>query len=401
MKILLVSNSAGLDGKSGGAAIACRRLMEALILAGHQVKMLTLTNTKGDSILNQYSINSLAYFFFRVYRYFFYSRAYKTIKKHHIHSGPKSPSDIKSHELYKWADIINLHWVSGLLDYPSFFSPNVKKPVVWTLHDMNAFTGGCHYSESCHNYKTTCESCPQLKSSLQYLSLTNLVVKASCSFEYLSIITPSIWLKKLSSSSLIFKDIKHEVIPNAVDTSIFKMIQSDRDKAPKAGPKKILFIANDVSIRLKGLHLLKEALNIIDEELNLYIIGKGEASLNLKHKQFILGSVHEEKKLVELFNESDLFVTSSLEDNLPNVIVESLCCGTPVVGFRTGGIPELIIEGFNGYLAIKNDEYDLALKIDQALSHSWNRNEISSEAHKKFNSINVAKKYLAEFEKRL
>ncbi len=122
-------------------------------------------------------------------------------------------------------DIINLHWIREAFVQIETVA-KFKQPVVWTLHDMWAFTGGCHYSWDCDRYTASCGTCPQLGSSKNW-DLSRWVwqhkAKAWRNLN-LTIVTPSSWLAKCASSSSLFKDFRIEIIPNGLDTKKYRPI---------------------------------------------------------------------------------------------------------------------------------------------------------------------------------
>jgi glycosyltransferase involved in cell wall biosynthesis len=403
MKILIVNYYDGV----GGAAIACKRLHLGFLERGFDCKML---------VLEPKISTKQTYAYFKKGRLIF--RLLRKIKRHiytHLYNNPyrnrpqdyslhtpaRSFVDIKEHELYAWADVVNLHWVSGFLDFPSFFTYKHSKPIIWTLHDMNAFTGGCHYAEDCEGFKTNCSYCPQLSPPYQNYNQRNLAIKHNTYLEKLTIVTPSQWLKEQSIQSQLFKNQQHQVIPYGIDTHIFKAYNTQFCKSLFNVPtdkKTILFVAQVVSNRVKGLKYLLEAVDIIQEDITIVVIGEGIFDNTLKDVIF-LGTIHDERLLALAYNAADVFVLPSLADNLPNVIIESLCCGTPVVAFEVGGIPDLINNEENGFLAQKADAKSLAENITKALAVNWDRETIKNKAKNKYDKNIQVNNYVSLFEK--
>jgi len=265
------------------------------------------------------------------------------------------------------ADIVNLHWVSQFLDLPKFFHTiGGKLPIVWTLHDMNAFTGGCHYDIGCRKYLDGCGKCPQLGSNLRddpsrLAWLLKQKIYSSVPSHALHIVTPSTWLGRLAAQSPLLSRFAVSVIHNGVDTEAF----APRDKAfsrsilgiPTEDPV-ILFLADTLRNKRKGYTLLSQAIRDLKEERPLlWILNVGKASERIQFtRRFIsLGEVFNERLLSLAYSASDVFVIPSLQDNLPNVMLESLACGTPVVGFKVGGIPDAIKPGRTGLLVPVGD----------------------------------------------
>ena len=403
MKILIVNAT----NSNSGAAMACKRLHLSLLLEGYESKLLVLNKVndlketykfnRNDTIL-QKVVNKIKL----SYSNYKYYRAYQSIEsQHYLHSPAPSVFDITDHELFEWADVINLHWVSQFIDFSSFFKKCKYKPIIWTLHDMNPFTGGCHHSESCEKFKDKCEKCPQLPFDYQDYNHQNWLIKSKTDLKNLTIVSPSNWLKEISISSSLFRNLNHIVIPNALDISIFKLFDSFFCKSVfnvVNRHKTILFAAHNTSTPLKGIQYLLDALNLLEREVTLLIAGKTD--IEIKDKDIVyLGNIQEEQLMALAYGAADVFVLPSLAENLPNVIIESLCCGTPVVAFDIGGNTDLIVNELNGLLVKQINSYDLSLSLDKALSINWDRKKISDQAQIKYNHKKQVETYTALFRK--
>jgi len=258
------------------------------------------------------------------------------------------------------SDVINLHWISNFIDLKSFFS-TVKVPVVWTLHDMNAFTGGCPYDYGCGGYMQDCGRCPQLGSSKQndlsrWVWMCKKRTYEQLDPKRLHIVTPSRWLAQEVARSTLLKRFSVKVIPNGLN--IFDFAPRNQKYAREAignalDSKVVLFVANNVSTRRKGFTYLLEALKSIKSHRNLQLISIGGRNPEIagQAEHVHLGNIESDHLLSVLYSAASLFVIPSIQDNLPNTVMESLACGTPVVGFNTGGIPDMVKEGVTGLLA--------------------------------------------------
>lgn len=276
------------------------------------------------------------------------------------------------------ADIVNLHWVAGMIDYNDLPFALKDKKIVWTLHDMNAFTGGCHYSSGCNKFNSKCGFCFQLGSNTENdLSSETFDIKRR-TYDKLDIngVSPSNWLGGEAASSALFSRFDIDVIPNGLPLDIFKPYPGQELRKALNIPlnkKIVLFGADGITNKRKGFALLLEALNKISDEIIheviLGVFGDLPTNVSLKSKFDILnfGSVHSERSLAIIYSISDLFVLPSIEDNLPNTVLESLSCGTPVVAFNVGGLPEMILHKGTGYLAKPEDINDLTNGIKWAL----------------------------------
>ena len=279
------------------------------------------------------------------------------------------------------ADIINLHWVAGLLDYANAPLLLRDKQIVWTLHDMNPFTGGCHYSGNCTKYRSSCGACPQLGSANEEDLSRQIWNQKNYFFNNLNVhvVTPSEWLAKCVSHSTLLSEKPVEVIPNGFPLDIF--LPKEKTKArqmlnlPK-NAKVILFGADSVVNARKGFVYLLGALNKMasKKDGDVVILTFGNLPEGIKidttYTLHSLGSITDENKLAYAYSAADVFVIPSLEDNLPNTVIEAMSCGVPVVGFEIGGIPDMIEHKKNGFIAKPKDISSLLEGIDWALSLS-------------------------------
>lgn len=279
-------------------------------------------------------------------------------------------------------DIIHLHWIcrghTSIAEIGRICS--LGCPVVWTLHDSWAFTGGCHVPGDCKQYQTGCGQCPQLSShrSNDLSSLTLGYKKKKWKKSNLVLTAPSKWLAECTKQSLLFANSHIVTIPNGIDTDVFSPVDKELARSvlrlSDSNKTKILCGAiNAYGDPNKGFHLLQQAINSLvqdgwQEKIELIIFGESEspATQTLPVDTHYLGVLHDNETLRLAYSAADLFVIPSLQENLPNSILESLACNTPVVAFNAGGIPDIIHHGENGYLAIPYDAVDLANCIKQA-----------------------------------
>ena len=291
-------------------------------------------------------------------------------------------------------DIINIHWTCGYLKIESI--AKFKQPLVWTLHDMWAFTGGCHYSLGCNRYTKSCGNCVQLDSQKeQDLSRWVWERKAKAWQNLnLTIVTPSNWLAKVARESSLFKNYPIKVIPNGIDIQKYKPI--DRKIARKwlnlpVDKKLILSGAAKSSSKRKGIHLLEKALQNLSsykDEVELITFGCLQTSEHNNEKYqrdfkcHYMGNLHDDISLALIYAAADVFVTASIQDNLPNTVMEALACGTPCVAFDIGGIPDMIEHQVNGYLAQPFEIESLVKGIDWILSNN-NPQKICDRAREK------------------
>jgi len=317
-------------------------------------------------------------------------------------SFPNSDLDITQSEIYKEAAIVNLHWVANFLDYKSFFEKN-KKPIVWTLHDMNPFTGGEHYLEA---YLGIDELGFPIKRKLSDIEISiakeNLAVKikALSNAENLTIVSPSRWLAAEARNSEVFKNKPVFCIPYGLDSDIYRPRDKNYSREILGIPKRkkvILFVADSVDNNRKGFVFLKRAFDQLeDPELVLCAIGHKNKELETIENVYELGVVHDERLMSIAYSAADVFVIPSLMDNLPNTVLESLMCGTPVIGFPVGGIPDMIQDGINGFLTADVSVDSLVVTLNKFLDNPscFDSTEIRENAVKKYDQKVQAKQYI-------
>jgi glycosyltransferase involved in cell wall biosynthesis len=276
------------------------------------------------------------------------------------------------------ADILNLHWVALFIDYKSFFSA-VHQPVVWTLHDMNAFTGGCHYNDTCFKFREHCSRCPQLGSrfnrDIAYQSFERKrEIFENFPSNQLHLVALSNWMKQELSTSPLLNKFPVTIIPNSLDISVYS--QRDRTELRKifgiSEEKFVLLCTAQLNSNFrKGYHLLSEALQYlasyqeITERIIIMTIGHKPLLFPNSFEQINLGFIKHEGLMSAIYNIADLFMLPSLQDNLPNTMLEAMACGTPVIGFKVGGIPDAVLHKETGYIVDKISSESLASAIDE------------------------------------
>ncbi len=276
-------------------------------------------------------------------------------------------------------DVINLHWVAGFVDYHTFFTPRISRPVVWTLHDMNPFTGGCHYDQDCGKFKTGCGACPLLGSDDQR-DLANRVFAAKADIfaawpkHMLHIVTPSRWLADEARQSALFGKFESTVIPNSLETTVFKPMDKAEARAKLKLPQDaqiVLFVSNHIRLARKGFRELVHALSLIPDLETLLLVGVGDShilSAEAPFKIMQIEHVNDDATMAAVYAAADVMAIPSRQDNLPNTILESLSCGTPVVGFSVGGVPDLVREDETGFLAVPGNVPGLSLAFMKAFA---------------------------------
>ncbi|RYU86908.1 glycosyltransferase [Mucilaginibacter terrigena] len=413
MKVALINTS----DSGGGAAEACMRLLKALQLQAVDVTLVVQHKKRADSAVYSVERNlfgklrSKVNFLRERLPFMWFHERDRSVR--FAFSTANAGTDISRSKVIQQADIIHLHWTnSGFLsvgDLKKLLALN--KPVVWTLHDMWAFTGGCHYSGPCNHFKNQCGNCYFLRepedddlSHDGWLHKKDMLSIA----KNLSVVTCSNWLAGVAKQSTLLQNHSIQAIPNPIDTELF----SPGDKAaarakwgidPSA--KIILFGAANINDRRKGISFLVDALHFLKNEpapdtpVEIVIFGKNKHfdTSALPYPVHQLNTITSPADLAEIYSMADVFVSPSVEDNLPNMIMEAMSCGTPVAAFNTGGIPDLIDHQVNGYLAEFKSPIDLAAGINDILN-SGNHNAYAAAARDKvthmFNNEKVAGQYI-------
>ncbi len=319
-------------------------------------------------------------------------------------SFPVLGTDISEMKEIKNADIIYLHWVlGGFLNLAGMEKLiQLGKPVVMIMHDMWTITGGCHYSFTCAKYISGCSNCPILpgdkEKDLSFREF-NKKQKMYSKYDNIFFVSPSRWLYDCAKKAILTRDKSVFCIPNALDGTIFKPFD-------KRVAKRILNIDPDETIiafgavainsPYKGLNFLLEALQILHEQdlkmITVLIFGGNynkQIADAIPFKTRFMGHLNDDYSMVLLYNSSDVLVVPSLADNLPTIVLEALSCGTPVVGFDVGGIPDLIDHKKNGYLAHYKDAGDIAGGIRYCIE-----NKIRGKRLPEFEEAQVVKKHV-------
>ena len=338
-----------------------------MIRGGHDSKMLVLYKESDEKNVIKYELDN------SFFKKKLYAIRRKQIQKDILRYPSSSRMDpfsddrsyITSNELNGYVknfDIINLHWVAGFIDYRSFFARFAgKKPIVWRLADMNPFTGGCHYDWDCEKYSRGCGQCPQLNSKDQNDLSAQIWRRKNNTFnkllpEQLHIVTLCNWMSRKVEKCPFFEKFPSTIIHNGVDLQVFRPKDKNliREKLGIDNTKIILlFLAENIHVKRKGLKLLLDAISSLNNKNDyaLITVGKDQSTdYSMVDEHYHFAITNEKSKLANIFNAADLFIIPSLQENFPNAVIESLACGTPVVGFNVGGIPEIIENGKNGFL---------------------------------------------------
>lgn len=415
MRVLLVNTSERI----GGAAIAVSRLMESLKNNGIKAKLLVR-----DKQTEEISVVGLDKSWMHILKFMwerFIIWKANHFKKNNLFSVDiaNCGTDITSLPEFKQADVIHLHWINqGMLSLNIIQKILLSgKPVVWTMHDMWPCTGICHHARECTNYQTECHNCPYLDGGGSKNDLSTQTFhkkKKLYKIKPIVFVTCSHWLEQLARKSELLSGQAIFSIPNPINTNLFQPHNKKEARTkcmlPSEG-KLMLFGSVKITDKRKGIDYLIESCNILNEKYpdlknNLSVVVFGNQSQELEHilpfHVYPLNFVTSDHDLVNIYNSVDLYVTPSLEENLPNTIMESMACGVPCVGFNIGGIPEMIDHLHNGYVAQYKSSEDFANGIYWLLNNP-DYQEISSQAcHKvavNYSEGTIAKRYIDIYNK--
>lgn len=404
MKILIVSTS----DINGGAARAAYRLHQALLNLNIDSHMLVQDKKSDDFTV--YSGEGKIHKGFAILRptldglpTLFYKHKTKTIfSPAWVPFGgiSKKINEIKP-------DLVHLHGICGGMMRVEEIA-KINAPIVWNLHDMWAFTGGCRYDEECGAYRDSCGQCKVLGSDIKN-DLSQKVFrrkeKSYTMIPSLSIVCSSQWMGQCVKESTLLKNRRIDILVNCIDTQLFrpikKSIVKDIFHIPQS-KKVILFGAmNSLDDPRKGAKELFGALENLNVENTVFVIAgrsKPEKEIRLKYPVYYIPPLFDEVSLPLMYNVADVVIVPSLQENLANSIVESLSCGVPVVSFDIGGNKDLITHQVNGYLAKAFDPKDMAVGIEWILNNK-DYKVISQSAREtvtdNIDSLVVAKQYIS------
>lgn len=389
----------------GGAAVVARRLHLASLANGLDSFFITRYGERGDRTPRHQTLKdaTLLYALRKQASHRAVYRVGKVVQRWQTHpnlanrpEGLEIFSPLNDRQQYADCtegfdpDVIHLHWVSNFIDHESFFQRNVRKKFVWTLHDMNPFTGGCHHALGCTNFSSDCRSCPQLAGTIDQDYAAAVLASKARALQHLAddqlvITAPSSWLLALSLSGKITQRFRHVHIENpaweAPATQDFGALRSQlglpRDK------KIVLFASNNLRNPRKGVEVLFQAARKLPRANEIHLVGLGHRTDKPRGLSVsFAGFIQDEALLRRYFSAADAVVLPSPAENSPLVIIEALACGTPVVAFPVGGIPELV-DDTNGVLAQDGSADSLATALQTALfGRDFNRSEIRANSVK-------------------
>lgn len=297
-------------------------------------------------------------------------------------------------------DLLNLHWVANFLAPHTMAEiTRLGRPVIHTLHDMAAFTGGCHYSAGCNRYREECSPCPQLTDDILELPRWTLVQKRELlRMTRCAAVAPSRWLARCAAESGLYEADRVYNIPNALETDLFRPTEKTSAKmllGIDPGIRTLLLGAENHREHRKGFDLLLHAWTTLAEhpsigrllqrqQLRLLAFGKQTDALAAVGGPLLnCGEVHNDSRLALIYSAADLLLLPSREDNLPNILLEAMACGTPAIAFTVGGVPDVIEDGIDGRLIPPFDTGAMARAAVDVLIHTQTAAAMAAAARHK------------------
>jgi len=309
-------------------------------------------------------------------------------------------------------DVINVHWVQGGFMQLETLA-RFQKPIVLTLHDLWALTGGCHYSQGCERYQQRCGACPQLGSSREEDFSRWLWQRKQRSWQKLNltVVALSRWLKGCVASSPLLQSYPLHLIANGLDLQTYAPLNKTlaQQILGLSPDRRVILFGSAGGGQRKGFHHLQAALAHLrqtswGDRVQLLIFGQhpGQGAPDWGLPCHYLGFLNDDLSLRLVYACADVFVAPSQEDNLPNTVLEASACGTPSVAFHIGGMPDLIDHGITGYLATSLVAEDLGAGILWVLEQSEESSQLGSQARLKaeaeFSQLRQAQAYQKLFE---
>ncbi len=402
------------DG-NGGAGRACIRLNDALLSQNIDSKVIVHYKFGKNPEIGDFNKNFIQKYYTAaniVLERIWAKRYLKALKT--PFSFAWFGRSVVHHPDVRNADIIHLHWVNHGFLNPSHIAEIAKlgKPVVWTFHDSNAFTGGCHVRYTCDHFERECGNCPLLKheSPGDYSHIIWKQKNGAYQKLDFKIIAPSLWMQASVLRSSLMKGKAIGQIPNTLPTDVFKNTDKQLAKEKMGFAKdKFIFLSGFMPSRkdlhkgtsylLESLELLKKRVGARTEQIELVVFGNRntEDVPEFPFKTTFLGTINNDEQLALCYAAADAFLIPSLEDNLPYTVMECLSCGTPVIGFTTGGIPDMVKHEYNGYLAEYRSAESFADGMEWIINYS-DRPRLQQQARQSimdnFSEDIIAKRHL-------
>ena len=386
---------------AGGAAVAADRLHRGLLAFGVESRLWHKPKRSGEST-DAFSGNPLDLEGPR-WHHPVKAMATKLRDRHALKRRPKGlelyttpwrGSVTPFHGSRLAGDVLHLHWVNRWLDWQSFFGTiPAHHPVVWTLHDMNPITGGCHHADGCEGFQSGCGNCPQIaerRSGVSDISQQGFNFKRNAYRDQnLHIVTPSKWLEHHARASLLSEGATVQTIYNGLDIQQFQSRDRNLSRSELGLPADVTVIAfgaASLGNRRKGAQEFYQAISLLPDPSKVVCLGFGDTPEIPSHDRIpeirSMGFLRTPEELTRVYSASDFFVMPSLGENMPQTVVEAMACGIPTVGFSVGGIPEIVQPGRTGLLAPQQNVEELSRKIQWMIDHPSERKAMGVRSRK-------------------
>lgn len=404
-----------LAPNGGSESSAAWRILRAQRLIKMNSRKLTFKNpgTNGDYPYSSSKFSTLAYFItskcnsalIRI----FYKNSQSLPWSLDLVTPPKF-----SKKIVNKATLLNIHWIPST--YKNFNDKNKSCPVVITSHDVWNLTGGCHCNLGCEEWKHGCQKCPQITARFPRLQspAKSFVRKAELfqSIEKLGVVAPSNWIAEMYAQSSMFKNRRIAVIPNPGNTSIFYPTSNFKHLLNIETSERIYrllyVVSGNIDAYHKGFDLLLEILmrssRLTRRKFEVIVVGeKKDPHFSLENLPMkFYGNVTSQEEMSALYNESNLVISTSRQDNLPNTLIESILCGTPVISFNIGGISDIVQNYSNGLLIDPFDVESFAEALNTLIDEKSitldSRKQIASKAHREYSEESIANLYREFYE---
>ena len=309
------------------------------------------------------------------------------------------------------ADIIHVHWTEGFYSFQNYkwlFSLN--KPIVWTCHDSWVFTGGCCVKEGCEKYRHKCHQCKYLSGNRRKdISYWHFIKKQKMfCIKGICFVAPSVWMKNNLKNSFLKEEEIYQIANIPDYKNFYRKSEAEISKRfaaikPDHTKMNLMFGADSLDLSYKGAEDILDVLQLLYEQdkeivnkIRIYILGGNYIGNDVldKFEHYYLGHIDNEYDMSCAYSMADILMFPSHDDNLPYMVIESLACGTPVLAYAIGGIPEIIEHKQSGYLVenISVEEYYMGLKW--MMENLLNRDDVAANVRRKFNEKEIIDEHI-------
>ena len=388
---------------SGGAAVAAYRLHSSLLGQGIDSRFLVLFNSGKFPDVDRFEPQKRSFVSKKIKTRLRGNPALEIQRfllenaKVEMFSSPDTLYDLTTSPLIREADLIHLHWVSNFIDYSTFFK-STKKPVVWTFHDENPLLGGCHYSRDAQFLSPAMMGMENEYRDRKMTSLKSLA--------QLDIICPSDWMRQKVGDSFYSAYRIHKIFYGLEENGFQRIEQMEARRRLNINHEHTVLcaVASDLKTYRKGFDIILSLKDLICSDGKTTLLLAGEMpEVSMPGNVVQLGKLDDKDKLNLVYAASDALLFPSRQDNLPNVLLESLFCGTPALAFSVGGVAEIIQHGVNGLLAdeVSVESFGELIKKFLTMKDTFKRSEIRDNAVQKFSMKNQVNRVINVYKERV